>query len=174
LPGGCVTGRDDIVSMLEIRQDDEWNATRRVTHQGTYNANPVAAAAGITALRLIAKGGETERADASTASLVRGINGLFRELAVPGSAWAVSSMWHLNLGYDAQVPRDIEWDAVEEPRGVVEGLESPLKWALFNHGVDLMGTGGMLSSAHTEADIDRTVEAFRGAVGDLRAEGLLA
>jgi hypothetical protein len=57
---------------------------------------------------------------------------------------------------------------------VSDALEAPLKWALFNHGVDLMGTGGMLSSAHTNADIDRTLEAFRAAVGDLRAEGLLS
>ena len=32
----------------------------------------------------------------------------------------------------------------------------------------------MASSAHAEEDVDRTVEAFRSAVGDLRAEGLLA
>ena len=114
------------------------------------------------------------RADAATAKLVRGINGLFAELSVPGSAWAVSSMWHLNLGYAAPVPSNVEWDADEEPRGVEDALEAPLKWALFNHGVDLMGTGGMLSSAHTDADVDWTLEAFRAAIGDLRADGLLA
>ena len=37
-----------------------------------------------------------------------------------------------------------------------------------------MGSGGMVSSAHTDADIDATVTGFRAAVGDLRAEGLLA
>ncbi|MEZ4553282.1 MAG: aspartate aminotransferase family protein [Dehalococcoidia bacterium] len=173
LPGGCVAGREDVVTMLEIRDDGEWNSSRRVTHQGTFNATPVSAAAGTAALRLIAAGGETERADASTAGLVRGLNGLFRELSVPGSAWAVSSMWHLNLGYDAPAPGDVEWDAAEEPAGVVESLVAPLKWALFNHGVDLMNTGGMVSSAHGDEEIDRTVEAFRAAVGDLRAEGLL-
>ena len=36
-----------------------------------------------------------------------------------------------------------------------------------------MGTGGMLSSAHGDAEIDRTLAAFRAAIGDLRAEGLL-
>ena len=173
LPGGCVTGREDVLSMLEIREDAEWNVLRRVSHQGTYNANPVSAAAGVTALRLIAKGGETERADALAVRLVRGLNGLFRELTVPGSAWAVSSMWHLNLGYEAPVPLDTEWDSLEEPLGVADALLAPLKWALFNHGVDLMGVGGMLSSAHTDVDVDVTIEAFRAAIGDLRADGLL-
>ncbi|MCC6236903.1 MAG: aspartate aminotransferase family protein [Dehalococcoidia bacterium] len=174
LPGGCVTGRDDIVSMLEIRDGDgEWNASQRVAHQGTFNANPVSAAAGLEALRLIARGGEVERADASTARLVRGLNAVCASLSLPGSAWAVSSMFHVNLGYDAPRPRDVEWDAAEEPRGVLPELERPLKRALLNHGVDFMGTGGMVSSAHTDADIDQTVEAFRSTALDLRAEGLL-
>jgi glutamate-1-semialdehyde 2,1-aminomutase len=173
LPGGCVTGREEIVSMLEIREDDEWNRKERVSHQGTFNANPVSAAAGLAALRIIQAGGEVERADATAAAIVRGINAAFQELSVPGSAWAVSSMFHVNLGYDAPRPADVEWDAPVEPRGVPAELERPLKWALFNHGVDLMGTGGMVSSAHTEADVERTLEAFRSAVGDLRAEGLL-
>ena len=174
LNGGCVTGREDVLSMLEIREDDtEWNSRKRVSHQGTFNANPVSAAAGVTALRLIAQGGEVERADAATARLVRALNALFEELSAPGSAWAVSSMWHLNLGYEAPRPGDVEWDADEPPRGVADGLIRPLRWSLFNHGVDLMGTSGMVSSTHGDDEIDATVEAFRAAVGDLRAEGLL-
>ncbi|MBM3140690.1 MAG: aminotransferase class III-fold pyridoxal phosphate-dependent enzyme [Chloroflexi bacterium] len=174
LPGGCVTGRAEVISMLEIRDEDaEWNSKRRVSHQGTYNANPAAAAAGLTALRLIETQGECERADATTAALVRGLNALFRELSVPGSAWCVSSMWHLNLGYEAPIPEDLKWDAREAPRGVLPALARPLRWALFNHGVDLMGNGGMVSSAHGPAEVDATVGAFRAAVGDLRAEGLL-
>ncbi len=176
MPGGCVTGREDVLSMLEIREDLEWNERHRVQHQGTYNANPVAAAAGVAALRLIAAGAETVRADAATARLVRGLNRLFEERSVAGSAWAVSSIWHLNLNAGAVPPprpADVEWDAAEEPAGVAAPLVLPMKWALFNHGVDLMGTGGMVSSAHTDADIDATIAAFDAAIGDLRAEGIL-
>ena len=174
LPGGCVTGREDVMSMLEIRDNEaEWNATERVTHQGTFNANPVSAASGLAALKLIAAGGEVERADASAARLVRGLNALFAELSVPASAWAVSSMWHLNIGYEAPRPTGIEWDAAEAPRGAVDGIALPLRLSLYNHGVDLMGMGGMVSSAHGDAEIDETIEGFRAAVGDLRAESLL-
>ncbi|MBM4415038.1 MAG: aminotransferase class III-fold pyridoxal phosphate-dependent enzyme [Chloroflexi bacterium] len=174
MPGGCVAGREDIVALLELRADgSDWDERRRIAHQGTYNANPVAAAAGVAALQLIAGGAETARAAAAAARLVRALNALFAERGVDGSAWAVSSMWHLNLGTGAPRPSDIEWDAAVEPAGVAAPLVRPLKWALFNHGVDLMGTGGMVSSAHGDADIDRTVEAFAAAVGDLRSEGLL-
>ena len=174
LPGGCVAGRAEILDFIEMRDGDaEWNSRRRISHQGTFNANPVSAAAGLEALRLIARGGECERADATAGELVRGLNALFRELSVPGSAWAVSSMWHLNLGYDAPMPVEVEWDAMDEPRGVVGGLMRPLRWALYNHGVDLMGNGGMVSSAHGDREVQDAVAAFRAAVHDLRAEGLL-
>lgn len=174
LPGGCVAGREDILSMLEFREsDDAWNSRHRIPHQGTYNAQPPAAAAGIAALRIIETGDSTERADATTAILVRGLNALFSKRDVPGSAWAVSSMWHLNLGYEAPQPKEVEWDAIEPPRGVSVQLETHLKQALLNHGVDLMGSGGMVSSAHGSAEINATIEAFDEAISDLRNEGLL-
>ncbi|MEX2229109.1 MAG: aspartate aminotransferase family protein [Dehalococcoidia bacterium] len=174
LPGGCVTGRKDIMLMLESREaDPTWNAERRVSHPGTFNANPTCSAAGATALKIIGEQGETKKADASAARLIRGLNALFQELSVPASAWTLSSMWHLAMGYDAPRPTDLQWDAPDPPRGVERGLSRRLKQALFNHGVDLMGTGGMVSSAHSDADIDATIEAFRAAVTDLRAERLL-
>ena len=175
LPGGCVTGRADVVSMLEMREGDpDWNSKRRVSHQGTFNANPASAAAGLTALRIIEDGEPNRRADATAAAIVHGLNEFFRAESVPGSAWAVSSMWHFNLGYDAPMPTGVEWDPVEEPHGVADGLLRPLRWALFNHGVDLMGNGGMVSSAHGESEVADTVSGFRAAIADLRAEGLIS
>jgi len=38
-------------------------------------------------------------------------------------------------------------------------------------GVDLFHGGGMLSTAHTEADVDRTIEAFDTAVRRMTNEG---
>ncbi len=178
LPGGCVAGRSEILSMLEMRDGDaEWNRRLRVHHPGTFNANPVSAAAGTAALRLIEGGEETRRADETCARLVRGLNALFAELDAPASAWGLSSMWHLNLGAPdggpVHRPADVEWDAPSGPPGVRPELRQPLKCALASHGVDLMGTGGMISSAHGDAEIDRTLEAFRRSVADLGADGLL-
>jgi len=52
-------------------------------------------------------------------------------------------------------------------------LAGKLRKAMLVQGVDLMGAGGMLSLAHTDADVDLTVEAFANAVGALDAEGAL-
>ena len=43
---------------------------------------------------------------------------------------------------------------------------------MLNHGVDMNGwPGGLISSAHGEADLTQTIEAFRTTLRDLRAEG---
>jgi glutamate-1-semialdehyde aminotransferase len=45
---------------------------------------------------------------------------------------------------------------------------------MLNEGVELMaGTGGLLSSAHSDGDIERTVEAFARTLGRMKAEGAL-
>ncbi|MEX2445985.1 MAG: hypothetical protein WD734_01490, partial [Dehalococcoidia bacterium] len=138
-----------------------------------FNANPASAAAGLAALRIIAEQDDCARADQATADLVRGLNDAFARDSVPGSAWATSSMWHVNLGWDAPRPGDVEWDAEAEPVGVLPELMRPLRWALYNHGVDLMGNGGMVSSSHSAREVEDTVRAFSAAVADLRGEGLL-
>nr|WP_231578003.1 aminotransferase class III-fold pyridoxal phosphate-dependent enzyme [Thermorudis peleae] len=51
LPGGAVGGRADILALLEFRDDPAWNQERRVQHPGTFNANPLSAAAGCACLQ---------------------------------------------------------------------------------------------------------------------------
>src|SRR3990172_2446902 len=53
LPGGAVVGRADIMAAFEFRADPQWNRYRRLYHPGTFNANPLSAAAGVAPLALI-------------------------------------------------------------------------------------------------------------------------
>ena len=59
LPGGGVAGRRDILDMIAHQEDPAWDDVRRVAHPGTFNANPLSAAAGIAALELVATGDPT-------------------------------------------------------------------------------------------------------------------
>ena len=45
LPGGCVAGREDIIEWLDFDVAKK-KGFEKIGHQGTYNANPVSAAAG--------------------------------------------------------------------------------------------------------------------------------
>ena len=57
LPGGAVVGRADAMSALEFHPDDpNWNRYKRINHPGTFNANPLSAAAGIAMLNAAASG----------------------------------------------------------------------------------------------------------------------
>ena len=48
-PGAAVGGRADIMELMAFRGDPEWDNMGRVAQGGTYNAQPVTAAAGIAA-----------------------------------------------------------------------------------------------------------------------------
>ncbi len=68
LPGGAIGGRADIMSVLDFKDDPEWNRTKKIGHPGTYNANPLSAAAGSACLALVADPGVQEHADRMAAS----------------------------------------------------------------------------------------------------------
>jgi len=63
MPGGAVTGRKDILDWLDF---DVSKATghEKIGHQGTFNANPVSAAAGIATLEILASTDACARANA--------------------------------------------------------------------------------------------------------------
>ena len=76
LNGGAVVGKRDIMGVFEVRSDAHWNRYQMVPHPGTFNANPLSAAAGVAALKIIASGEPTNHAqemmDLNEARLQRG------------------------------------------------------------------------------------------------------
>ena len=70
-PAGAVVGRTDIMDVMEFGVIDTGIVGPRVPHQGTYNASPISAAAGIATLRLLQSSDLIERAN-RTAEILRG------------------------------------------------------------------------------------------------------
>ena len=66
----------EIINMIEATDDPEYNQWRRVGHNGTFNANPLSASAGITALGLVKNTPVNDTANAVAAS--RGRYGVLR------------------------------------------------------------------------------------------------
>ena len=54
LPGGAVAGKAELINMIEVRDDPDFDPARRISHPGTFNVNPISAAAGTKALELVA------------------------------------------------------------------------------------------------------------------------
>jgi len=82
MPGGAVAGRADVLAALDFAATAAAGA-EKIQHPGTFNANPVSAAAGIAALDVIASTDACDRANASAAMLRQGFNEVLEELGVP-------------------------------------------------------------------------------------------
>jgi glutamate-1-semialdehyde 2,1-aminomutase len=180
MPGGALGGRREIMEVLAFRDDAVWNATRKVRHQGTYNASPVVSAAGIACLQKAADPAVQTTCDDLAARLRTGLNAAMVERGVPGFAWGESSVFHLKLG--ATVPNQTGGD-LRAPQGVsAEALKTSAhgklndlaRLGLLLEGVELFHGGGMTSLAHTADDIARSVAAFSRVLDRMADEGAFA
>ena len=173
LPGGAVGGKAEIVDMISHRGDPEWDSQHRVYHPGTFNANPISAVAGATCLEMIASQPINLQADAMAQRLKNGLNEIFGKMEYAGHAHGIASMVHIVLA-DCPCDREIcTMPHSEIKRAVASPAVTELKLGMQNQGVDIMGRDAFLVSAtHTEAEIDRTLEAFETTLAAVRAEGL--
>jgi glutamate-1-semialdehyde 2,1-aminomutase len=169
LPGGCVAGRADILDYLAFRPGKP-----KMKHPGTFNANPLSAAAGVTTLDLVATSEPGRKAN-ETAKVLRGrLNELFAERDAPWIAYGEFSGFKLLPDYhgprpesDDFIPYDGALDKLDGPRPTQ--LIHAFRVGMLLHGVDLPGLSGMTTAAHTETDVDRTVAAVARTL-DLLAE----
>ncbi len=178
MPGGAVAGSADLMRHLEFSDEPGWNTNRKVRHQGTYNSNPVAAAAGLTCLQRCSDPAVQAQCDKIATRLRVGLNGVLEERGAPGIAWGESSVFHLALG---QASDDVRKGDVRYPSGMsAESLKASAQGALsatlhqgmLIEGVDLFSSGGMLSLAHSDADLEATLAAFDRVVARMSDEEL--
>lgn len=173
-PGAALAGRADVLSVLDYRAAGGRTQPPAVQHQGTYNAGPVSAAAGIAALRQIRDHPVIERANQTAAAIRDGINAAIRLRGLSWCAYGLFSDFHIYCGGDA-TPADIYAGKVPWTKlkgGVRPELVHKIRAGLLLHGVDIAGwPGGVVSSAHTEEDVRLTTAAFAATLEMLQAEG---
>jgi glutamate-1-semialdehyde 2,1-aminomutase len=174
LPGGAVGGRADVMRHLDFG-DAAWARERKIRHNGTFNANPLSAAAGAATLEHVRSGIPGAHAATLADRMIAGLNDLFRAQGLRGwAAYGDGTIFHLvaaaEPAFDAgALPGDLS--AAELKRGGDPQVLALLRIALINHGVDLMrGRSGFLSWAHSAADLDAALVAFAAAIEDLRQE----
>jgi glutamate-1-semialdehyde 2,1-aminomutase len=170
--GAAVAGRAGVMNLLKIRPGEvEWNRTSRVVHPGTWNANPLNSAAGVAALRIVAQGEVQRIAEASAIRLADGMHRKIEERGIEGCVYNSSSVIHLYFGSCGKCDRTGCPDAA---RAMPPETVHALNRCLLLNGVSLLrGAIGWVSAVHTEEDIDRTIEVFGAALGDMAAEGVV-
>ena len=178
MPGAAVAGRRDILDLLDFAAT-EAAGREKIAHPGTFNANPVSAAAGIACLTELAETDANEIAAARAAELRAGLNEMLAAENLPWAAYGTSSGFHLFTNPNRREgihPETFDPHSVspEELKGGDKALVSRLRLALLVNGVDPSPRlGGFTSATHTGADIADAVAAWREAVRMLRAENEL-
>lgn len=177
MPGGAVGGRKDILDWLDYEAAAAAKH-ERISHQGTHNAHPVAAAAGITTLKLIRDSDACEKASATAALLRTRMNEVLDDEGVPWAVYGEHSFFHIHSNPAGDPIRPTRFDAatltIDALKGKNEEMLGKLRLAMLNNGVDLKGwRGGIVSAVHTQADVDLTLDAWRKSLRALKEEGAL-
>ena len=175
LPGGAITGRKDILDLLDF-QVTKAADREKISHQGTFNANPLSAAAGVAALEIVGTTDACARANRYAETLRRRINEVFGEERVPWAVYGAFSNFHFftNPGRTAITPTRFDPKAVPAEAFFDKrqaGLVHKFRLAMMTHGVDFSGSpGGITSATHGEAELEDTMTALRKAIRMLKQE----
>jgi len=175
VPGGAVTGRRDLLDLLDFDAAAKHRSTK-IGHQGTYNANPLTAAAGVAALTLIAETDACDRANRSADAIRNALNTVIEDDGVPWAVYGEFSVFHIFTNPNGRAIKPDAFDPLdygfEELTTKPKELIHKLRLAMLINGVDFTGwPGGIVSIAHTAEDIAATAEAFARALHMLRQDG---
>ena len=151
LPVGAYGGRADIMALVA--------PAGPMYQAGTLSGNPLAMTAGIKTLELLRQPGTYERLDTITRRLSDGIHSAAREAGLPITGGSISAMFGFFL-CEGPVRN------FKEAKDTDAARFGKLHRAMLERGVYLAPSAfeaGFTSLAHSDADIDTTLAAFREA-----------
>ena len=174
LPGGCVAGRADLLEAIAFVN----RYGKKMKHQGTFNANPLSAAAGCAMLEQVATGKPCDRANEVARVLRREFNSLFAEKGINWAAYGDYAMFKILPNYEGPRPDSEDFlpyenDFQQIDRPIDKDLSHAFRKAMLLNGLDFMGWGAMTSSAHMDKDIDQTIESFGKGLDLLQEYGFI-
>src|SRR5205823_7139536 len=169
LPGGAVVGKRDIMQVQTFKGELHKDRFERVLQQGTFNANPLSAAAGLQALQIVAEGWATEQANQKGEQIRQGLRDALERRGIAGAILGELSMFKILLGEGMeQAVESTDVQRLMAGRGAVNTLRK----AMLLNGIDLMRSGGFTSIVHGDAELAHTVSAFDRSLETLQREGL--
>lgn len=132
-----------------------------VYQAGTLSGNPVAMAAGIAALRLLAKPGFYEQMEKKTQDFVGQLRAFIKEQNYPMQIATVGSIFWIAFSDQGEIQRADQIDPTSMAHYKVMHRE------LLNRGIYFGPSGyevGFVSAAHTQEDLQKTVQAIKEAL----------
>jgi glutamate-1-semialdehyde 2,1-aminomutase len=153
-PVAAIVGRADLLDMF---------VTGGVLHGGTFNAQPVTMAAMVATQKALTQQGY-EAASKHGVRLRDGIRDILKETGIKAQVTGFELMFH--VGFGLQAPARNYRDLLK----IDKALYIRFAYALLKRGVRVLERGAwFVSFAHDEEVIDATLEAVRGAAGEIAA-----
>jgi glutamate-1-semialdehyde 2,1-aminomutase len=179
MPGGAVVGRADIMALFDYTGDPQHDRYQRIHHLGTFNANPLSAAAGIVTLKKVATGEPQAHADRLAVLLRDGMDEILEQEGAAGYVYGDSSIFHTYLeahpGSGVAHRGALRTNDPKLLKGIPGSVVSAFQKNLQVRGMDLLSyTGGVTSAAHTEHDINQTLDMFQDTIRTLVRERVIA
>ncbi len=176
LPGGAVAGRADIMSQIDAAAAKA-AGREKIGHQGTFNANPLCAAAAVATLGIVEREDVCAHAERTTAAIRDGLRAILVEEQVPWGVYGEASAFlifqnpnRLKIDPASFDPLALGFKGLKGARNA--NLAYRLRIAMLANGIDIMGApGGLVSAVHGPREVARTLEAFRTSVRWMKAEG---
>lgn len=148
-PIGAVAGRKEVMEVLNPTR----RAEERVDIYGTYSGNVAVMAAGLATLELLADGRAQQHASALGERLAAGLRDILARYGEQAVVNRVGCLVQLYFGLD-RPPKDHREEAKSNM-----AQRRRYHLALMTQGVFFKpGSEGRVSAAHTEKDIDQTLE----------------
>lgn len=166
-PGGAVAGRADLMGLTRA------GAEPFVAHYGSWNAFPVACAAGVAALERLRDGSVQAAINQHGERVRAALNRVAADRGVAARVYGLGSHIHFLLrawpfGDAAVPPAGRHGELAPDPR-----QQRLFRLAMLIGGVDV-DHGNNVSAAHGDAEAEALERAFAGALDLLGEDGLLA
>jgi glutamate-1-semialdehyde 2,1-aminomutase len=176
LPGGAVAGRADIMAYLATKATPDETRRTKMPHPGTFNANPLSAAAGVAMLASLANGATTHYINTQAAKLRYGMNEILARQKVAWKVYGAHSDWKIFYGAEAP-PRDGDDQKVDDIPWQRLDAKFPepsraMRQALILQSIDFNGARALVGTCHTDDIVADTLSGFAAAVQAVKREGL--
>lgn len=168
---GAVGGRADIMDMLKPKAPPQ----PFVRHSGTWNANPLTAAAGVAACKLYLENEPQRRANELGAYFRKKGNQALKEKGYSGRLYG-RTIIHVYLGPPDYEPADDSLPPTSDVAKLMSKADVKLKLCvhLLQKGIATMGGRFfVMSGVHTEEELDQAVNALISSLDAMSADGSL-
>lgn len=174
LPGGALAGGVSLMERLAKHSPNRTTAQAPIAHLGTFNGNPVSAAAGIAMLRQVQTGDIHTRIHETADLLRKALNEVFTAHGLDWAVYGQASCVKLLIGHGLGGLRASEFDATRCDHRVLLQRGQPhlyrqLRLAMLLEGIDL-SLSSFVTTAHTAREVQKTASAFERAIARMPAD----